>query len=84
MGGGRGGQPMWIINKFYNIIIKSANVDKGWGVNAYPQNVDKKTFFLEPLTKGSAGKAKKRGVGQNEYGCFYSFALFNAFVDKYI
>ena len=25
------GQPMWIINKFYNSIIKSANVDKGGG-----------------------------------------------------
>ena len=24
-----GGQTMWIIIKFYNIIIKSANVDKG-------------------------------------------------------
>ena len=29
-GGGGGDQPMWIILKFYNIIIKSANVDKGW------------------------------------------------------
>ena len=51
--GGRGGegQPMWIIFKFYNIIIKSANVDKGGGGNAYPQNVDKKTcfFFTPPL-----------------------------------
>ena len=28
---GGGGQPMWIINFFYNIIIKSANVDKGGG-----------------------------------------------------
>ena len=28
---GRGGQPMWIIVKFDNIIIKSANVDKGGG-----------------------------------------------------
>ena len=26
-----GGQPMWIIFKFYNILIKSANVDKGGG-----------------------------------------------------
>ena len=25
-------QPMWVIFKFYNIIIKSANVDKGVGV----------------------------------------------------
>ena len=46
---GRGAQPMWIIFKFYNIIIKSANVDKGaGGYNAYPQNVDKKTCFLTP------------------------------------
>ena len=42
---GGGGQPMWIIIKFYNIIIKSANVDKGGGLIAYPQNVDKKTCF---------------------------------------
>ena len=28
---GGGGQPMWIIFKFYNIIIKSANMDKGGG-----------------------------------------------------
>ena len=27
-----GGQPMWIIIKFCNIILKSANVDKGGGV----------------------------------------------------
>ena len=40
-GGGR------IIFTFYNIIVKSANVDKGGG--AYPQNVDKKkVFFLNP------------------------------------
>ena len=30
--GGGGGHPMWIIIKFYNIIIKSANVDEGGGV----------------------------------------------------
>ena len=36
---------MWIIIKFYNIIIKFANVDKGGGYNASPQNVDKKTWF---------------------------------------
>ena len=29
--GGGGGKPMWIIFKFYNIIIKSANVNKGGG-----------------------------------------------------
>ena len=41
------GQPMWIINKFYNSIIKSANVDKGGG-NAYQQNVDKNSGFFYP------------------------------------
>ena len=29
--GGGGGQLMWIIIKFYNVIVKSANVDKGVG-----------------------------------------------------
>ena len=28
---GGGGQPIWIIIKFYNINIKFANVDKGGG-----------------------------------------------------
>ena len=31
VGGGERGQPMWIIIIFYNIIIKSADVDKGGG-----------------------------------------------------
>jgi hypothetical protein len=31
-GGGGGRQVMWIILKFDNIIIKSANMDKGGGV----------------------------------------------------
>ena len=31
MGGMVGGHPMWKIIKFCNIIIKSANVDKGGG-----------------------------------------------------
>ena len=47
--GGGGGQPMWIIFKCYNIIIKSANVDKGGGgggYDAYPQNGEKKTSFF--------------------------------------
>ena len=47
-GGGGRGQPMWIIIKFYNIIIKSANVTKGGG-NAYSQNVDKNRFFYPSL-----------------------------------
>ena len=29
--GGGGGQPMWIILKFHNIIIKPANMDNGVG-----------------------------------------------------
>ena len=43
---------MWIIIKFYNIIIKSANVDKGY--NANPQNVDKNTFFFKTLPLASS------------------------------
>ena len=31
-GWGGGCQPMWITFKFYNNILKSANVDKGGGV----------------------------------------------------
>ena len=36
------------VRSCYYIIIKSANMDKGGGVNAYPQNVDKKSFFFTP------------------------------------
>ena len=51
-GGGRGGQPMWIIFSFYNIIIKTANVDKGGGKTLIHKMWIKKTFvFLEPLPK---------------------------------
>ena len=32
-GAGGGSQLMWIIIKFHNIIIKSANMDKGGGVS---------------------------------------------------
>ena len=32
---------MWILIKFYNIIMKSANVEGGGGQNAYKKNVDK-------------------------------------------
>ena len=49
-GGRRVGPPIWMKIKFYNIIIKFANMDKGGreggGLNAYQQNVD--TFFLNP------------------------------------
>ena len=45
------GQSMLIIFKFFNIIIKSANMDKGGGSNAYPQNVNKKTFYYPSLTQ---------------------------------
>ena len=36
---------MWLMIKFYNIIIKSANMDMGGGVNSYSQNVDKCIVF---------------------------------------
>ena len=43
---GRGGQPMWIVIKFYNIIIKSFNVDKEGGIKCLSTKCgDKKTFF---------------------------------------
>ena len=42
-----GGQPMLIMFKFYYIIIKSTNMDKG-GEDAYPQNEDKNTCFFNP------------------------------------
>ena len=29
-----GGQPMWIFIKFHNIVLKSANMDKGGGGKA--------------------------------------------------
>ena len=46
---GGGGSVNVDILTFYNIIIKSPNVDKGvGGENAYPQNVDKKTCFFTP------------------------------------
>ena len=39
---------MWIIIKCYNIVIKSANMDKGGGGgNTYPRNVD--FLFTLPL-----------------------------------
>jgi hypothetical protein len=42
---GGGAQLIWILIKFYNIIIKFANVDKGGG-NAYPHYVDKKNVLF--------------------------------------
>ena len=43
--GGGGCQPMWIIKNFYNIIIKSANVDKG-GVESLIHKMWIKIDFL--------------------------------------
>ena len=44
-----GGQPMWIIIKFYNIIIKFANVDKGEGGKTLIHKMwIKRRFFLTP------------------------------------
>ena len=51
---GGGGQPMWMIIKFYNIIIKSANVDKGGGVKRLSTRCGKKYvfLFLNPSLRG--------------------------------
>ena len=49
--GGVGGQPMWIIIKFYNIIIKSANVYKGGGGGKtliHKMWIKRRVFFLTP------------------------------------
>ena len=46
---GGGGQLMWIIFKFYNIIIKSANVDKGGGGKTLIHKMwIKRRFFFNP------------------------------------
>ena len=47
--GGGGGQPMLIIFKFYNIIIKSANMDKGGGDKTHVHKMwIKRRVFLTP------------------------------------
>ena len=49
--GGRGvGQPMWIIFKFFNIIIKSANVDKGGRGKTliHKMWIKRRVIFLNP------------------------------------
>ena len=50
-GGRGGGQPMWIIFKFYNIIIKFANVDKGGGDKTliHKMWIKRRVFVFEPL-----------------------------------
>ena len=47
-GGVGGGQPMWIIIKFYNIVIKFANVDKGGEGKTLIHKMWIKRFFLNP------------------------------------
>ena len=43
------GQPMWIIFKFHNIIIKSANVDKGGGAKTLIHKMwIKRCVFFNP------------------------------------
>jgi hypothetical protein len=38
---------MWIVFKFYNIIKQNPPTwIRGGGLIAYPQNMDKKTFFV--------------------------------------
>ena len=50
--GGGGGQPIWIILKFYNIIIKSANVDKrGGGKTLIHKMWIKRRGFFKTLPK---------------------------------
>ena len=46
-----GGQSMWIVIKFYNIIIKSANVDKGGGgeVLIHKMSIKYVCFFTPPF-----------------------------------
>ena len=48
-GGRGGGQPMWIIIKFYNIIIKSANGDKGGGGKTLIHKMLLKILFFKPF-----------------------------------
>ena len=50
-----GGQPMWIIFKFYNIIIKSANVDKGGGGKTliHKMWIKIRVFLLNPSLTNS-------------------------------
>ena len=46
---GGGGQPMWIIFKFYNFIIKSPNVDKVEGGKTLIHKMwIKRRYFLTP------------------------------------
>ena len=45
-GGKGGGQPMWIIIKLYNIIIKSANVDNGGAETLIHKMWIKKSILL--------------------------------------
>ena len=47
--GGGGDQLMRIIFKFYNIIIKSAHVDKGGGVRRLSTKCGLKDMFFLPL-----------------------------------
>ena len=51
--GGGGVQPMLIIFSFYNIIIKSANVDKGGGGQKliHKMWIKIRFFLVEPLPK---------------------------------
>ena len=44
---------MWIIFKFYNIIIKSVNVDKGGGGKTLIHNmwIKKRVFFVNPFLR---------------------------------
>ena len=43
-----GGLPLWILIIFYDIVMKFADAHNWEGGNAYPQNADSISFFLNP------------------------------------
>ena len=70
--GGRGGsQPMSIILKFYNVIIKSANVDKGGGGGEetliHKMWIKRHVFFLNPSLSEVDKKSRITGILNNKY-----------------
>ena len=65
---GGDGQPMWIIFKFYNIIIKSANVDKGGGGKTliHKMWIKIRCFFLTPPLPSASKAPSMRGLGDRQ------------------
>ena len=50
MKGGGVVQSMWIIHRFYNIILKSTIMDGGGGMFSHKMWINVR-FFIEPLSK---------------------------------